>query len=324
MEFKHASVLLEESVEGLNIHPAGTYVDGTMGGGGHSLEIVRRLTTGHLIGIDQDQEALNAAKERLKDYADKVTFVKDNFVNIRSILAELGIEKVDGILLDIGVSSYQIDNPERGFSYKEDGVLDMRMDRDRKITAKEIVNTWSKEDLARIIREYGEESFANNIAKHIVTERETKEITTTKELSDIVEGAIPASVRKGKKGFAKKTFQALRIEVNSELDVLKDSISEMIDLLNPGGRLCIITFHSLEDRIVKNEFRTAENPCTCPPEFPVCVCGKKSRGHVLTRRPVIPSQEECQNNKRASSAKLRVFEKEQNGSKNERQDNTNE
>ena len=324
MEFKHASVLLTESVEGLNIHPTGTYVDGTMGGGGHSLEIVRKLTTGHLIGIDQDEEALNAARERLKGYEDKVTFVKDNFVNIRSILEELGIEKVDGILLDIGVSSYQIDNPERGFSYKEDGVLDMRMDRDRTITAKEIVNTWSKEDLARIIREYGEESFANNIAKHIVIERETKEITTTKQLSDIVEGAIPASVRKGKKGFAKKTFQALRIEVNSELDVLKDSISEMIDLLNPGGRLCIITFHSLEDRIVKNEFRTAENPCTCPPEFPVCVCGKKSRGHVLTKRPVIPSKEECQNNKRASSAKLRVFEKEQNGSKNERQDNTNE
>ena len=324
LEFKHTSVLLKESVEGLNINPAGTYVDGTMGGGGHSLEIVRRLTTGHLIGIDQDQEALNAAKERLKDYADKVTFVKDNFVNIHSILTDLGIEKVDGILLDIGISSYQIDNPERGFSYKEDGVLDMRMDRDRKITAKEIVNTWSKEGLARIIREYGEENFANNIAKHIVTEREKSEITTTKQLSDIVEAAIPASVRKGKKGFAKKTFQALRIEVNAELDVLKDSISQMIDLLNPGGRLCVITFHSLEDRIVKNEFRTAENPCTCPPEFPVCVCGKKSKGHVLTKRPVIPSKEECQNNKRASSAKLRVFEKEQNGSENERQKITSE
>ena len=324
LEFKHTSVLLKESVEGLNINPAGTYVDGTMGGGGHSLEIVRQLTTGHLIGIDQDQEALNAAKERLKDYADKVTFVKDNFVNIHSILTDLGIEKVDGILLDIGISSYQIDNPERGFSYKEDGVLDMRMDRDRKITAKEIVNTWSKEDLARIIREYGEENFANNIAKHIVTEREKSEITTTKQLSDIVEAAIPASVRKGKKGFAKKTFQALRIEVNAELDVLKDSISQMIDLLNPGGRLCVITFHSLEDRIVKNEFRTAENPCTCPPEFPVCVCGKKSKGHVLTKRPVIPSKEECQNNKRASSAKLRVFEKEQNGSENERQKITSE
>ena len=324
LEFKHTSVLLKESVEGLNINPAGTYVDGTMGGGGHSLEIVRRLTTGHLIGIDQDQEALNAAKERLKDYADKVTFVKDNFVNIHSILTDLGIEKVDGILLDIGISSYQIDNPERGFSYKEDGVLDMRMDRDRKITAKEIVNTWSKEGLARIIREYGEENFANNIAKHIVTEREKSEITTTKQLSDIVEAAIPASVRKGKKGFAKKTFQALRIEVNAELDVLKDSISQMIDLLNPGGRLCVITFHSLEDRIVKNEFRTAENPCTCPPEFPVWVCGKKSKGHVLTKRPVIPSKEECQNNKRASSAKLRVFEKEQNGSENERQKITSE
>lgn len=310
MEFKHESVLLNETIEGLNINPEGIYVDGTLGGAGHSLHIVQKLTTGRLIGIDQDSEALEAAKKRLSEYTDKVTFVKDNFVNIDNILRNLGIEKVDGILLDIGVSSYQIDNPERGFSYREDAELDMRMDREKAISAKDIVNTYSKEDLARIIRDYGEDSFANNIAKHIVAQRSNKEITTTMELAEIIEQAIPAKVRKGKKGFAKKTFQALRIEVNSELDVLKDSIQKMIDLLNPEGRLCIITFHSLEDRIVKNEFKTAQDPCTCPPNFPVCTCGKKSKGKVLTKRPVIPSDEECQKNKRASSAKLRVFVKE--------------
>ena len=309
MDFKHTSVLLEESLESLNIRSDGIYVDGTLGGGGHSLEIVKRLITGHLIGIDQDAEALAAAEARLAGFEDKITLVKNNFVNIREILQELNIESVDGILLDIGVSSYQIDNPERGFSYKEDAPLDMRMDRDGAVTAKDIVNTYSREDLARIIREYGEEKFANNIAKHIVTEREKYEITTTKQLSDIVEGAIPAAVRKGKKGFAKKTFQALRIEVNAELDVLKDAIEEMIDLLNPGGRLSIITFHSLEDRIVKNAFRTAQDPCICPPDFPICQCGRKSKGRVVTKRPVIPSEEECQKNKRASSAKLRVFER---------------
>ena len=309
MDFKHTSVLLEESLESLNIRSDGIYVDGTLGGGGHSLEIVKRLITGHLIGIDQDAEALAAAEARLAGFEDKITLVKNNFVNIRAILQELNIESVDGILLDIGVSSYQIDNPERGFSYKEDAPLDMRMDRDGAVMAKDIVNTYSREDLARIIREYGEEKFANNIAKHIVTEREKYEITTTKQLSDIVEGAIPAAVRKGKKGFAKKTFQALRIEVNAELDVLKDAIEEMIDLLNPGGRLSIITFHSLEDRIVKNAFRTAQDPCICPPDFPTCQCGRKSKGRVVTKRPVIPSEEECQKNKRASSAKLRVFER---------------
>ena len=323
LEFKHTSVLLNECLEGLNIHSDGIYVDGTLGGGGHSLEIVKRLTTGRLIGIDQDAEALKAAAGRLAGFEDKITLVKNNFVNIRKILDELNIEKVDGILLDIGVSSYQIDNPERGFSYKEDAPLDMRMDRDGAVSAKDIVNTYSKEDLARIIRKYGEEKFANNIAKHIVSEREKNEITTTKQLSDIVEAAIPASVRKGKKGFAKKTFQALRIEVNAELDVLKDSIDEMIDSLNPGGRLAIITFHSLEDRIVKNAFRTAEDPCICPPNFPVCTCGRKSKGCVVTKRPVIPSDEECQKNKRASSAKLRVFERG-NESENNQQQTTNE
>lgn len=316
MEFKHESVLLTETIDSLNINPEGIYVDGTLGGGGHSYHIAQKLTTGRLIGIDQDIEALAAAESRLSPFSDKVSLIKNNFVNIQSVLESLNIDGVDGILLDIGVSSYQIDNPERGFSYREDAVLDMRMDRDRNLTARDIVNTYSKEDLARIIRDYGEDNFANNIAKHIVNERAKQEIVTTGQLSAIIEQAIPQSVRKGKKGFAKKTFQALRIEVNSELDVLKDSIQTMIDLLNPGGRLSIITFHSLEDRIVKNEFRKAENPCTCPPKFPVCTCGAVSKGKIVTKRPVTPSEEECQKNKRASSAKLRVFEKAKHGSQN--------
>ena len=310
--FKHESVLPEETIEYLNIKPDGIYVDGTLGGAGHSFRILEQLKTGKLIGIDQDAEALEAAGERLKEFADRAILVKDNFVNTDKVLKQLNIGKVDGILLDIGVSSYQIDNPDRGFSYKEDAPLDMRMDRDRPLSAKEVVNTYSKEELTRILRDYGEEQFAANIAKHIVNEREKAEIETTKRLSEIVEQAIPAKVRKGKKGFAKKTFQAIRIEVNSELDVLQDSIDMMIRLLKPGGRLCIITFHSLEDRIVKNAFRRNENPCTCPPEFPVCVCGKVPEGVVVTKRPVIPSKEECSRNKRATSAKLRVFEKVEN------------
>ncbi|MBR3241088.1 MAG: 16S rRNA (cytosine(1402)-N(4))-methyltransferase RsmH [Parasporobacterium sp.] len=309
MIFKHESVLPEETIKYLNIKPDGIYVDGTLGGAGHAGRVLEHLPNGKLIGIDQDAEALETARERLKPFADRTILVKDNFVNIGRILNQLKIEKVDGILLDIGVSSYQIDNPDRGFSYREDAPLDMRMDRDRLLTAKDVVNTYRKEDLTRIIREYGEEGFAANIAKHIVNEREKQPIETTGQLQSIIEKAIPAKVRKGKKGFAKKTFQAIRIEVNSELDVLKDSIDTMIDLLNPGGRLCIITFHSLEDRIVKNAFRRNEEPCTCPPDFPVCVCGKVPKGHVLTKRPVIPSQEECSRNKRATSAKLRVFEK---------------
>ncbi len=310
--FKHESVLPEETIEYLNIKPDGIYVDGTLGGAGHSLRILEHLTSGKLIGIDQDAEALEAAAQRLSQYKDQAILVKDNFVNIEDVLKQLNIEKVDGILLDIGVSSYQIDNPERGFTYREDAPLDMRMDRERPLSAKEVVNTYSKEDLARIIRIYGEENFASNIAKHIVNEREKAPIETTGQLAKIVEQAIPAKVRKGKKGFAKKTFQAIRIEVNSELDVLKDSIDTMIDLLNPGGRLCIITFHSLEDRIVKEAFRRNQEPCTCPRDFPVCVCGKVSKGHVLTKRPVIPTSEECSRNKRATSAKLRVFEKAEN------------
>jgi len=309
LEFKHESVLIGEVLEFLNIKPDGIYVDGTLGGGGHSFRIVQQLKTGQLVGIDQDQDALDSAGKRLAIFSDRIRLVKGNFVNTRSILADLGIEKADGILLDIGVSSWQIDNPERGFTYREDAPLDMRMDRSQTFSAKDIVNTYSREDLARIIREYGEDSFANNIAKHIVNERAKHEITTTGQLAEIVEQAIPAAVRKGSRGAAKKTFQALRIEVNSELEVLEQAIPDLIDLLNPGGRLLVITFHSLEDRIVKNAFRKAENPCTCPPNFPECVCGAVPLGTIITRKPIIPSEEETEKNKRASSAKLRVFEK---------------
>ena len=309
MEFKHESVLLKEVLDNLNIKPDGIYVDGTLGGGGHSFKIVQRLRDGRLIGIDQDADAIEAASGRLKIFSDKVTIVNDNYVNIRRILEDLGIEKVDGILLDIGVSSYQIDNPERGFSYMEDAPLDMRMNKSQELSARDVVNGYSKEELARIIRDYGEDGFANNIAKHIVEEREKAPIETTGRLAEIVEQAVPASVRKGQRGYARKTFQAIRIEVNSELDVLSSSIDEMIDLLNPGGRLAIITFHSLEDRIVKNAFKTAENPCTCPPSFPVCVCGAVPKGKIITKKPIVPTEEECERNKRAASAKLRVFEK---------------
>ncbi len=309
MEFKHESVLPKETIENLDIKPDGIYVDGTLGGAGHAFLIVKQLSSGRLIGIDQDSEAIEAATKKLAIFQDKVSIVKDNFANIKNVLSNLGISKVDGILLDIGVSSYQLDNPERGFSYREDAPLDMRMDKEKALSAKEIVNTYSKEDLARIISKYGEDNFANNIAKHIVNEREKAPIETTMQLRNIVEQAIPAKVRKGQKGFAKRTFQALRIEVNSELSVLENSIDTMIDLLNPGGRLCIITFHSLEDRIVKNAFKKAENPCTCPPTFPVCKCGAVSKGKIIHKKPIVPSKEECDKNKRASSAKLRVFER---------------
>ena len=308
MKFEHEPVLLEEVIDSLNIKPDGCYVDGTLGGGGHSFKIVQKLNGGMLIGIDQDQDALDAAGRRLSIFPN-VRIVKSNYVNAVNVLKDMGITGADGILLDIGVSSYQIDNPERGFTYREDAVLDMRMDRDSSLTAKDIVNTYPREELARIIREYGEETYAANIAKHIVNEREIREIETTGQLAEIVERAIPAKVRKGRPASAKKTFQALRIEVNSELDVLKTAIPEMIDFLNPKGRLAIITFHSLEDRIVKNEFRKAENPCTCPPNFPVCTCGAVPKGRIITKKPIVPSTEECTRNKRAASAKLRVFEK---------------
>lgn len=310
MEFKHISVLLDETVDSLNIKPNGTYVDGTLGGGGHSLEICKRLGDGgRLIGIDQDMDAIKAATERLSDYSDKVTIVHSNYQDIDSVLKGLAIGGVDGIILDLGVSSYQLDNVDRGFTYREDTPLDMRMDQSNPMTAKDIVNDYSEEELFHVIRDYGEDGFAKNIAKHIVRARQEKPIETTGELNEIIKAAIPAKMRQGTGHPSKKTFQAIRIELNKELEVLENSLDKMIELLNPGGRLSIITFHSLEDRIVKNIFRKNMNPCTCPPGFPVCVCGNAPTGKVITRKPIIPSSEELEDNKRAKSSKLRVFEK---------------
>lgn len=309
MAFEHKPVLLDEVIEYLNIDPAGVYVDGTIGGGGHSYEIASRLTTGRLIGMDQDEAAVQAAGLRLLQFGEKVTIVRSNYRNIRTVLQDLRIEKVNGILLDLGVSSYQLDTPERGFSYRENGPLDMRMDKRINTTAKDVVNTYSEAELYRIIKNYGEEKFARNIARHIVRAREKKPIETTYELNEIIKEAIPAKFRATGGHPSKRTFQAIRIEVNRELDVLKETLDDMIDLLLPGGRLAIITFHSLEDRIVKEAFRTNENPCTCPPDFPVCVCGKKPKGKIVTRKPVLPSNKEMELNKRSKSAKLRVFEK---------------
>ena len=290
MEFKHRSVLLEETVNGLNIRPDGIYVDGTLGGGGHAYEICRRLgDKGSIVGIDQDEAAIEAAGIRLKDFGEKVTIVRSNYCEMKSVLQRLGIDKVDGIVLDLGVSSYQLDTAERGFSYREDAPLDMRMDRRQTMTARDIVNDYSEKDLYRVIRDYGEDKFAKNIAKHIVIEREKRSIETTGQLTEIIRGAIPMKFQKKSGHPAKRTFQAIRIELNRELDVLKNSLDEMIDLLNPGGRLCIITFHSLEDRIVKSAFKKNEDPCTCPKDFPVCVCGKVSKGSILTRKPILPS-----------------------------------
>ncbi|MBR2531769.1 MAG: 16S rRNA (cytosine(1402)-N(4))-methyltransferase RsmH, partial [Lachnospiraceae bacterium] len=293
-----------------NIRPNGIYVDGTLGGAGHSFEIVRRLSLdGRLVGIDRDEAAVEAAAKRLEPFADRVTIVRGNYLDTPSILQDLGIGSMDGMLLDIGVSSHQFDEADRGFSYREDAPLDMRMDRRDQITAADVVNGYSEAELFRIIRDYGEDQFAKNIAKHIVIYRQNKPVETTLELSEIIRGAIPAKMREGKGHPAKKTFQAIRIEVNHELEILKDSIDSLIDLLAPGGRLCIITFHSLEDRIVKNAFRTAEYPCICPKDFPVCVCGRKPKGKVITRKPVTASAEELEENNRAHSAKLRIFEK---------------
>ena len=311
MMFEHKSVLLYETIDSLNVKPDGIYVDGTLGGGGHALEVCRRLGEyGRLIGIDQDADAIAAASERLRDYEDRVTIVRSNYEEIQSVLKDLGIEKADGIYLDLGVSSYQLDTPERGFTYREeDAPLDMRMDQRNTQTAADIVNTYSEFDLYRIIRDYGEDKFAKNIAKHIMRARETKRIETTGELTEIIKEAVPAKVRAVGGHPSKKTFQAIRIELNQELEVLNNSIDTMIDLLKPGGRLAVITFHSLEDRIVKIRFRNNENPCTCPPDFPVCVCGKVSKGRVITRKPVVPSEEEIEGNKRSKSSKLRVFER---------------
>lgn len=310
MEFKHYSVMLNETIEQLNIRPDGIYVDGTLGGAGHSSEIAKRLTTGRLIGIDQDADAIAAASERLKDYKDKVTIVRSNYAQMKEVLHNLGIEKVDGILLDLGVSSFQLDTPERGFTYRsEDAPLDMRMDDRQKLTARDIVNEYSEMELFRIIRDYGEDRFAKNIAKHIVSAREQKPIETTGELNAIIKGAIPMKVQVTGGHPSKRTYQAIRIELNHELDVLRDNLDDMIELLNDGGRCCIITFHSLEDRIVKSAYKKNENPCTCPSNFPVCVCGNKSRGHVVTRKPILPSEKELEENSRSKSAKLRVFER---------------
>jgi len=310
MEFKHVSVLLDETIESLNIKPNGIYVDGTLGGGGHSYEICKRLGAGgRLIGIDQDKDAIMAATNRLSEFKDKITIVHSNYQDVDSVLKGLSVSGVDGIVLDLGVSSYQLDNVERGFTYREDTPLDMRMDQSSSVTAKDIINEYSEMELFRVIRDYGEDNFAKNIAKHIVAARQIKPIETTGELNEIIKAAIPAKMRQGTGHPSKKTFQAIRIELNHELEVLKNSLDKMIELLNPGGRLSIITFHSLEDRIVKNIYRRNMNPCICPPNFPVCTCGKKSMGKIITRKPIVPSEQELTSNKRAKSSKLRVFER---------------
>ena len=310
MVFKHTSVLLEETVDGLNIKPGGIYVDGTLGGGGHAYEVCTRLgNKGRFIGIDQDEAAIEAAGIRLRDFGERVTIVRSNYCDMKSQLQNLGIDKVDGIVLDLGVSSYQLDTAERGFSYRVDAPLDMRMDRRQEMTAKDIVNDYSEMDLFRIIRDYGEDKFAKNIAKHIVMEREKGPIETTGQLIEIIKRAIPMKFQKTAGHPAKRTFQAIRIELNRELEVLKNTLDDMIDLLNKDGRICIITFHSLEDRIVKSIFKKNEDPCTCPSHFPVCVCGNESKGKVVTRKPILPSEEELNANSRSKSAKLRIFER---------------
>lgn len=313
MEFNHYSVLLHETIENLEIRPNGIYVDGTLGGGGHAYEVCKQLSAeGRFIGIDQDKDAIAAAGERLQEYGDLVTIVRSNYCNMKQVLKDLGIEKVDGIVLDLGVSSFQLDTPERGFTYRNaDAPLDMRMDDRQSKTAKDIVNEYSEMELFRIIRDYGEDKFAKNIAKHIVNARKNGPIETTGQLNEIIRGAIPMKVQATGGHPSKRTYQAIRIELNHELDVLRDTLDEMIDLLNENGRLCIITFHSLEDRIVKTNFKKNESPCTCPSNFPVCVCNNVSKGHVITRKPILPSEEELEVNSRSKSAKLRVFEKKE-------------
>lgn len=310
MAFNHTSVLLHETVDGLNIKPDGIYVDATLGGGGHAYEVCSQLgEQGRFIGIDRDAAAIEAAGKRLEGFGEKVTIIRSNYRDMKPRLHEIGIDKVDGIVIDLGVSSYQLDTAERGFSYRADAPLDMRMDQRQKMTAKDIVNNYSEAELYRVIRDYGEDKFAKNIAKHIAAERSKAPIETTEQLNEIIRHAIPMKIRKASGHPSKRTFQAIRIELNHELDVLRDSLDEMIDMLNPGGRICIITFHSLEDRIVKSAFRKNENPCTCPSHFPVCVCGKVSKGKVITRKPILPSEEEMESNSRSKSAKLRIFER---------------
>lgn len=310
-EFKHISVLLHETIDSLNIKPDGIYVDGTLGGGGHAYEVLKRLSSnGRYIGIDQDEDAIAAASKRLAEFSDQLTIVRSNYCNMKQVLKDLEIDKVDGILLDLGVSSYQLDTPERGFSYKENAPLDMRMDNRNSLTAKDIVNNYSEQELYRMIRDYGEDKFAKNIAKHIVRMRSEKPIETTDELTEAIKAAIPMKIRMNTGHPAKKTFQAIRIELNHELEVLTNTLDDMIDLLKENGRLSIITFHSLEDRIVKSAFRKNENPCVCPPNFPVCVCNKKPKGIHITKKPIVPTEQELEQNKRSKSAKLRVFEKD--------------
>lgn len=309
MTFNHKSVLLNEVIESLNIKADGYYVDGTLGGGGHALEVVKRLESGKLIGIDRDSDAIKAATQRLNDYINNVIIIRDNYVNIENILKRENIDKVDGIYIDLGVSSYQLDTAERGFTYRFDAPLDMRMDDRNELKASDIVNDYSESELFHIIRDYGEDRFAKNIAKHIVEYRNKKRIETTFELVDIIKASIPMKIQVTGGHPAKRTFQAIRIELNKELEVLTGSLDVMIDLLKPGGRLSVITFHSLEDRIVKQAFKKAESPCVCPKKFPVCVCGNKSKGRVITRKAILPSEEELEENSRSKSAKLRVFEK---------------
>ncbi len=311
MEFKHISVLLEETIEGLDIKPDGIYVDGTLGGGGHSYHICEKLNErGRLIGIDQDEDAIRAASNRLEPFKERVTIIRSNYEKMKTVLEELQIDKVDGILLDLGVSSFQLDDQSRGFTYmEENAMLDMRMDQRQSMTAKDIVNQYSEGDLYRMIRDYGEDRFAKNIAKHIVQRRQERPFETTGELVEVIRQSIPMKIQVTGGHPAKRTFQAIRIELNRELSVLEDTLDEMIELLNPGGRICVITFHSLEDRIVKTIFRRNEDPCTCPREFPVCICGKKSKGKVISRKPILPTEEEMEHNKRAKSAKLRIFER---------------
>lgn len=308
MEFEHVPVLLNEVIEYLNIKENGTYVDCTLGGGGHSFEILKRLSkNGKLIGIDQDIKAIEASKERLKDF-NNVIYVHDNFYNIDTILKGIGTEKVDGIIMDLGISSYQIDNPERGFSYMKDSPLDMRMNTDNSLTAFDVVNNYSQDELTRIFREYGEERFAKRIAGFIVNERNNKSISSTSELVSIIKNAIPMKFQRNGHP-AKKVFQAIRIEVNKELDVIDNALENGINHLGDKGRIAVITFHSLEDRIVKNKFKKLENPCTCPSDFPVCVCGKKPVIKIVTSKPIEPTEEEKELNKRSKSAKLRIAEK---------------
>ena len=310
MDFEHASVWLDETIRELKIKPDGIYVDGTLGGGGHAFHVLNRLSEkGRYIGIDQDEDAIRASTKRLAPFQDKVTIVRDNYVNMPKVLKDLGISRVDGILLDLGVSSFQLDEKDRGFTYREDVPLDMRMDQRQTFSARDIVNGYSEQELFHIIRDYGEDKFAKNIAKHIAAEREKAPIETTGQLIEVIKHAIPMKVRAVGGHPAKRTFQAIRIECNRELEVLKTSLDQMIELLNPEGRLCIITFHSLEDRIVKRAFRKNEKPCTCPPNFPICTCGNESKGKVITRKPILPTEEELMRNKRAKSSKLRVFER---------------